>query len=166
MGRIISLSKLRRSAKAKLIKTKAQSTEVTVRSSENVIHEEFSKEKPIKVASIEETHQNTNERIVKQQNKSKKVTATLLNSVLREKSNEKSQSSADENAFNNDRTIYVEGLPFDANEEDVRKVFDSVGNINSIRLPRWHDSGRLRGYGHIEYSSSTSATEALKLDGT
>lgn len=65
----------------------------------------------------------------------------------------------------NDRTVYLEGLPFSATEDDIRKFFAKVGVIQSIRLPKWHDSGRLRGYGHIEFSSSEIAEKALELDG-
>jgi len=64
-----------------------------------------------------------------------------------------------------DRTIYVEGLPYSASEDDVRTHFKDVGDIESIRLARWHDSGRLRGYGHIVFQNIKSINEALKLDG-
>lgn len=42
-------------------------------------------------------------------------------------------------------TVYVEGLPFTATEEDVIKFFSTCGTVRSVRLPRWHDSGKLRG---------------------
>ena len=67
--------------------------------------------------------------------------------------------------MNNPRTVYVEGLPFDGTEEAVRIFFQVVGTIVSIRLPRWHDSGRLRGYGHVEFATEAEATQALELDG-
>ena len=34
-----------------------------------------------------------------------------------------------------------------------------------MRLPRWHDSNRLRGYGHVEFSCKSAAEEALDMDG-
>ena len=67
--------------------------------------------------------------------------------------------------MNNPRTVYVEGLPFDGTEEAVRIFFQAVGTIVSIRLPRWHDSGRLRGYGHVEFATEDEATQALELNG-
>eukprot|EP01035_Chromulina_nebulosa_P019402 gene19402-25275_t len=67
--------------------------------------------------------------------------------------------------YNNDRTVYVEGLPFTANEQIIRDFFLSAGPIKSVRLPTWHDSGRLRGYGHVEFNHSESAEKALGLDG-
>jgi len=68
----------------------------------------------------------------------------------------------------NDRTVYIEGLPFEACEADVRAFFKGVksGDVLSVRLPTWHDSGRLRGYGHVEFTKAAAAKEALNLDGS
>jgi nucleolin len=71
----------------------------------------------------------------------------------------------DKGDFNNDRTIYMEGLPFTSNEDEVKSVFASCGKILQIRLPRWHDSTRLLGYGHILFSNASAAKKALELDG-
>ena len=68
----------------------------------------------------------------------------------------------------NNRTVYIEGLPFDASDDDVRTFFKGIktGSVVSIRLPRWHDSNRLRGYGHVEFTTTVARKEALELDGT
>jgi nucleolin len=65
----------------------------------------------------------------------------------------------------NNRTVYVQGLPFTATEQDIRTFFKDVGDIASIRLPKWHDSGKLKGYGHVEFKKAESATKALELNG-
>jgi len=70
-----------------------------------------------------------------------------------------------ENLFANRSTIYVEGLPFTATEANVREFFSPSGQIKSIRLSKWHDSGRLRGYGHIEFETPEAAEASLLLDG-
>ena len=67
--------------------------------------------------------------------------------------------------LNNARTVYVEGLPFDATEIDVRSFFEGAGTVTAVRLPRWHDSGRLRGYGHVEFETVPQADLALDLNG-
>lgn len=69
------------------------------------------------------------------------------------------------NSYSNDKTVYIEGLDYSCSEEAVREFFGKVGEITSLRLPRYHDSGRLRGYGHIEYKTATSAEKALELSG-
>jgi nucleolin len=61
--------------------------------------------------------------------------------------------------------VYVQGLPFTATEQDIRTFFKDVGDIASIRLPKWHDSGKLKGYGHVEFKKAESATKALDLNG-
>eukprot|EP01038_Epipyxis_sp_PR26KG_P011291 gene11291-15148_t len=73
--------------------------------------------------------------------------------------------TGDSSQYVNDRTIYVEGIPFTSSEEDVANFFKSCGEIISIRLPKWHDSGNLKGYGHIEFKNSKCASQALELTG-
>jgi nucleolin len=68
--------------------------------------------------------------------------------------------------YANDRTVYIEGLPFDRSEEDVEKFFSPCGVIVSLRLPKWQDSGRLRGYGHVEFGDKAGAKKAKDMDGT
>ena len=76
-----------------------------------------------------------------------------------------SSSAASDSKYSNDRTIYIQGLPFSATEDEVRTLFEPCGKIASIRLPRWHDSGRIKGYGHVEFNDNSSATKALDLSG-
>ena len=64
------------------------------------------------------------------------------------------------------RTVYCEGLRYDEAEDDVRAFFEAHGAIKELRLPRYQDSGRLRGYGHVEYESANGAAAALKASGS
>lgn len=74
-------------------------------------------------------------------------------------------NNSDSDYLCNDKTVYIEGLPYDSTEADVLSFFESCGHIQSVRLPKWHDSGRLRGYGHVQFSLSEAVTKALDLDG-
>jgi nucleolin len=73
--------------------------------------------------------------------------------------------------FVNNRTLYLQGLPFESNEEEIKQFFlkgislINESQIKSIRLPRWHDSGKLKGYGHIEFHSEESTKKALEMNG-
>jgi len=65
-------------------------------------------------------------------------------------------------------TIFVEGIPFDKNPNDVRAFFGEHGipakDVLELRLPTWQDTGRLRGFGHIRFASSESYQTALGLN--
>lgn len=65
----------------------------------------------------------------------------------------------------NDHTVYIQGLPFNASEEEVRAFFQEAGSIVSLRLPKWHDSNKLRGYGHVVFSDEEAAQKALDMNG-
>ena len=93
---------------------------------------------------------------------------TSLNATHKSTSIESSAKPSSTSAgspFTNDCTIYVEGLPFTSNQEEVRTFFKECGQIKGIRLPTWHDSGRLKGYGHVEFVSNSSVAKAFDLDG-
>ncbi|XP_061401149.1 eukaryotic translation initiation factor 4B-like [Musca vetustissima] len=58
---------------------------------------------------------------------------------------------------------YVNNLPFDTTDDDVYDFFNNT-NIISVRLPREDgESGRLRGYGYIEFETRDDLIQALSL---
>ena len=61
-------------------------------------------------------------------------------------------------------TVYVEGLPYETTEDEVRAHFASCGEVVDVRVPRYHDSGRARGYAHVDYADASSAQAALGLN--
>lgn len=63
------------------------------------------------------------------------------------------------------RQVYVEGLPYSASEADIAKFFAGCGELEGIKAPRWQDTGRLRGYAHVTFTSAAAATKALERDG-
>ena len=69
------------------------------------------------------------------------------------------------NDFCNEKTVYIEGFPYEVTEEDIAAFFESCGCIESVRLPRWHDSNKLRGYGHVQFKNAAAAKKAVELDG-
>ena len=71
----------------------------------------------------------------------------------------------DDSLDSSSRTVYVEGISYDASEEDLEKHFGSTGSgIKDIRMPRWQDSGKPRGYAHIDFETVEDVRKALKLN--
>ena len=63
------------------------------------------------------------------------------------------------------RTVYCEGLAYECSEEEVRGFFEACGPVVSLRLPRYQDSGRLRGYAHVELGTAAAAAAAVARSG-
>lgn len=62
-------------------------------------------------------------------------------------------------------TVYVEGIPYRANEGDLVTHFSSCGTVREVRMPRYQDSGKPRGYAHVVFDDEAALKKALKLDG-
>ena len=60
--------------------------------------------------------------------------------------------------------IFINGIPYETTEEELKKLFSPFGEIEQIKLPKYQDSGRNIGYCHIYYTKPESANKALKLD--
>jgi len=99
----------------------------------------------------------------KKKKKDSDINPNTSTSAESEKSNQDDTLSNAEKLKHVDYTIYVEGLPFDCTEDEVQEFFTSHGcsDILDIRLPKWQDSGRLRGYGHIVFQSVDSCQKAI-----
>lgn len=110
--------------------------------------------------------ENRNGENTSSQKKPKSTSTSLPSSKLVSQSvNANVSPPAGSEEYVNNRTVYVQGLPFTATEQDVRNFFKECGDISSIRLPKWHDSGKLKGYGHVEFKKTEGATKAMELNG-
>lgn len=61
--------------------------------------------------------------------------------------------------------IYVGNLPFTATEDEVRALFASHGTVESVALPTDRDTGRPRGFGFVQMSSSDAAKAISAVNG-
>lgn len=62
-------------------------------------------------------------------------------------------------------TVYVEGIPYQASEGDLVTHFSSCGTVREVRMPRYQDSGKPRGYAHVVFDDEAALEKALELDG-
>lgn len=57
--------------------------------------------------------------------------------------------------------IYVGNLSFDTAEEDIRRAFESYGEITSVSLIMDRDTGKSKGFGFVEMASKQEAQAAM-----
>lgn len=57
--------------------------------------------------------------------------------------------------------LYVGNLPFSATEHALESSFAECGTVQSVRIITDRDSGRSKGFGFVEMSSSDEAQAAI-----
>jgi RNA recognition motif-containing protein len=63
--------------------------------------------------------------------------------------------------------LYVKSLAWGTDDEALRAYFQTVGTVNSASVIRDRDTGRSRGFGFVEMSTSEEAAKAVEtLDNT
>jgi nucleolin len=63
-------------------------------------------------------------------------------------------------------TCFLGNLSWNADEGMVREAFDSCGEITSVRFATDRETGRPKGFGHIEFATTEAADAAMALAGT
>ncbi|KAF8398044.1 hypothetical protein HHK36_016970 [Tetracentron sinense] len=57
--------------------------------------------------------------------------------------------------------IFIGGLDKDAKEEDIKKVFEKIGEVLEVRLMMNGQTGKNKGYAFLRYASAADAKKAL-----
>lgn len=60
------------------------------------------------------------------------------------------------------RSVYIGNLPWDVKEDELKKIFSSVGTIVSLRMPVDPETQRSRGFAFCEYREQESVATAIK----
>jgi RNA recognition motif-containing protein len=64
------------------------------------------------------------------------------------------------------KKLFVGNLPFSARDEDLQGLFSQVGTVESVKIIMDRDTGRSKGFGFVEMSSDSEATDAIsRLNG-
>lgn len=61
-------------------------------------------------------------------------------------------------------TLYVGNLPYRANEDAVRELFQRFGVVVNVRLMKDRQTGRRRGFGFVEVAAKDGAKMIQKLN--
>ena len=63
--------------------------------------------------------------------------------------------------------LYISNLSFKLQDEDLKNIFTSHGEVSSAKIIRDNQSGRSRGFGFVEMPNDDAARTAIeKLNGT
>ena len=63
--------------------------------------------------------------------------------------------------------LFVGSISWDANEEDLRKLFTTFGELKEVHIAKDRETGKSRGFAFIKFSSHKDGQKAVKeLDGT
>lgn len=60
------------------------------------------------------------------------------------------------------KKLYVGNLAYRTTEEQVRDLFEGVGEVTSVTLITDRETGRAKGFGFVEMANDEDADEAIK----
>ncbi|EKX40748.1 hypothetical protein GUITHDRAFT_75377 [Guillardia theta CCMP2712] len=63
-------------------------------------------------------------------------------------------------------TVFCGNLAFDIDEQALREVMEPCGEVKNIRLATDRETGRFKGFGHVEFFDTESTEKAVALGGT
>ena len=65
------------------------------------------------------------------------------------------------------KQIYAGNLSYQMTDENLRELFSPHGEVSSVKIIRYPDSGKSKGFGFIEMTKDHEADNAIqKLNGT
>lgn len=80
---------------------------------------------------------------------------------LQAKLSDPKKKEARHGALEEGREVYVKGLHWEATEADVKKYFEAVGTVESVRIPR-QMNGHSKGYAFVAFDTAASADAAVE----
>ena len=104
---------------------------------------------------IEDENKIDEENIIKNEN---------INETENKKEKNKKENKKIDKIKKKTKGIFISGIPYLTTEEELIDLFSKYGTITEIKLPKYQDSGKNRGYCHIYYESKKSALKALELN--
>lgn len=123
--------------------------------------EQASAEPPSKKAKKKKKASSTNEAPSALKEEPLAVKEEPLPSFKKKKTN-----NTDNTETSKDFTVFVDGVPYTWTVDKVEDYFRECGEILEVKAPTWQDSGRLRGFAHVSFSTKAARDKALGLNGS
>jgi len=158
-------------------KSKKEKVETVSSKDEDVVENRPKKAKKVAVEAVNSASEDEDsvEKKPKKSKKSKKERAEIVNSnsedeevvVKQSKKKRKKEEDllVDDSASEGDLetfTVYVEGIPYETTNEDIWNLFSDCGMVVDVRVPRWNDSGKCRGYAHVDFEKKKHMLKAIE----
>src|ERR1700730_12184626 len=62
--------------------------------------------------------------------------------------------------------LFVAGLPFDVNDQELKEIFEAYGAVTSAKVILDRETGKSRGFGFVDMTDKAEGENAMKkLDG-
>jgi len=58
--------------------------------------------------------------------------------------------------------IYAGNLPYDMSDEALQELFEPHGSVSSVKVIRYRDTGRSKGFGFVEMDNNDEANNAIE----
>jgi RNA recognition motif-containing protein len=62
-----------------------------------------------------------------------------------------------------EKRLYVGNLPYNTTEDQLRELFGQAGQVASVAIIVDRETGRSKGFGFVEMSSTAEAQQALSM---
>lgn len=59
--------------------------------------------------------------------------------------------------------LFVAGLPYDLNDEELEEIFEKFGPVTSARVAIDKETGKSKGFGFVEMLNDSEGKEAIEL---
>ncbi|WIA33569.1 hypothetical protein OEZ86_006693 [Tetradesmus obliquus] len=73
-------------------------------------------------------------------------------------------AAAERPHYTDEHTVFVKGLGFDVQEEDLRRLFSELG-VKSVRIGRDRVTGASRGFAYVDFDTDDAVQKASQKDG-
>ena len=60
------------------------------------------------------------------------------------------------------KKLYVGNLPYSATDNEIRSLFEQVGEVAEVTIIMDRETGRSKGFGFVEMATDEGATEAIR----
>jgi nucleolin len=73
--------------------------------------------------------------------------------------------TSDVNACHAASTVFVGNLPWSVTEDTMREWFGEIGEVVAVRIAEDPETGKRKGFGHVEFAEPASAQKAVEFNG-